>query len=388
MSTSRSIDVSKTAPEAGAASSPLPEQEVRVPRRTYRVVPVPYWKDNPYLDLFYGALEPAGVKVVSLPFYSARILLAARDRVDAVHFHWPEGVWKGGKVDMVLGMARFLALLSAARWAGCRVLWTAHNLTPHEGNVAVSRIGLRALARASDLIICHDASAHGEIRRRFGSGPRVVVMPHGSYAGHFPVPAPRASVLAALGLNPALPVVSCIGALRDYKGIEVACDAAARLGGAVQLLVAGSSHRTHDLAALTRRMDTVPGARLVARFLSEQEIADVTAASDLVLLPYHKITGSGALLMAWTHGRAVVASDLPYFRELVPPSGGAGWLFEAGDPDALSAAIREALAVPDHIRSQAAYAEAAKYEWATCVAPVARVLSEWQQGKSLRRKKR
>ena len=68
------------------------------------------------------------------------------------------------------------------------------------------------------------------------------------------------------------------------------------------------------------RRATVRGRALplwcCGEFVSDQAYSDIVAAADAVLLPYRKITGSAVLLAAWTLGRGVVASDLPYFREM------------------------------------------------------------------------
>lgn len=75
-----------------------------------------------------------------------------------------------------------------------------------------------------------------------------------------------------------------------------------------------------------------------------------------------------------------LASDLPYFREMIPHPSAAGQLFRTGDGESLAAAIREYLRVPRETRCAAATAEAQKYSWATCVAPVA----EWMARRRFR----
>ena len=129
-----------------------------------------------------------------------------------------------------------------------------------------------------------------------------------------------------------LPVVSCIGRLREYKGLDLACATAEHLAGRVQTVIGGLPHPGFDVRFLREAAASTPGLRLIERTLTDAEVADVTGASDAVLLPYREITGSAALLMALGMGRGVVASDLPYFREILGGEPDAGVVVPSREP--------------------------------------------------------
>src|SRR5688572_30291023 len=85
-----------------------------------------------YTTCFYDALQLAGASVVNGDF-SGRWVLAQRGRVDYIHIHWPSFLYqKPRALDSLLGFARFVLLLALARLCGLRLVWTAHNLYPHE----------------------------------------------------------------------------------------------------------------------------------------------------------------------------------------------------------------------------------------------------------------
>jgi glycosyltransferase involved in cell wall biosynthesis len=123
-------------------------------------------------------------------------------------------------------------------------------------------------------------------------------------------------------------------------------------------------------------MARLPHAVLIDRRLSDQEFADLTAASDVSLLPYSNVTTSGALMASWTLGTGVIASDLPFFRELIPTPGPAGRLFHVGDAGNLAETIRAYLSIPRAERCEAAGREARKYNWPDCVMPVVRWMKQ------------
>ena len=64
--------------------------------------------------------------------------------------------------------------------------------------------------------------------------------------------------------------------------------------------------------------------------------------TDICLFPYREIYGSGALLMAYSYGKPVIASDIPVFREETE-NGKAGLLFASEQPEQLKNAILQTL---------------------------------------------
>ena len=333
---------------------------------------------NPYFALCHGALAKRGISVSDDLEISLEWLRARGGGVDGVHLHWPERFWRrrfGGTgriqraaraVDHLLQLNRFLR---AARRRGVQSIWTVHNLEPHEGAYRWDRYGYRLLARECDLVICHSQSAALEVRDAYHPRGCVVVMPHGDPAAAYPRPRSRADVLAEMRLDPRRPVVSCLGWMRPYKGLDMACAAVERLNGRVQLIIGGHRHGALDAAPIFAAMGRMPGV-LIDRELTDQEFADLTAASDAILLPYRAITGSGALLSALGLGRGAVTSDLPYFREILAGEPDAGVTVSGWDPSAWADGILRYLERPAAARSRAALRLAERYSWDRCVEPL------------------
>lgn len=323
--------------------------------------------ESPYYSLFYGALAEYGVTPMPL---KRNVHWVRAHQTDVVHFHWPETFWRRGTEGVRRRAAELKKLwdfLRAARRAGVRIVWTVHNIEAHEGGDLSDTIGHRLIATHADLLICHSEWAAKAVRKRYRTNAQVVVMPHGNFAGVFPQPRSAESVRAELGVSSRRPLVSCLGILRGYKGLEIACAAAERLGDDAHLLIAGAPHRDFDPSALRTAVNLLPHATFLDRRLTEQEFADFTASSDASLLPYTKVTSSGVLLSSWTLGTGVIASDLPPFCELLRDAGEAGRLFTSGDAGALADAIRSYVAIPRAARTTAALAQSDRYAWSKCV---------------------
>ena len=346
---------------------------------------------NPYIELFYRALTHHGIEHAGRLVPEASWLSGAGQGTDAVHIHWPERIWRGkrrGRAEEILawvsgrsirGVWRLRQFLERARQRGIVRVWTVHNVAHHEGSTAVDRWGYRVLARHSDLLLCFSHAAEAELRREYGNSTPIVVISIGTYKGVYPPPRPRAEACARLGLNPEVPIVSCLGLLRPYKGVEVACEAAEALGGRVQLFVAGAPNRAFDSKGLVARAAASGGAIVaVPRTLTEDEFADAVGASEAVVLPYRAITGSSMLFAAWTLGAGVIASDLPFFREMLDGRPLLGRTFRNGDAADLARAIETYLAIPLEERRQAIAAAVDDLEPERVVTPFVEALRTWR----------
>ncbi len=352
---------------------------------------------NPYFRLFYDALRKHGVELAGTFVPSRRWLRENRDAFDVLHFHWPEWIIRSAPdwlrfLDSVPGGWRlhsrleptfallqiheYRAFLEAARASRKLIVWTCHNLEPHEGRTWPVRAAFRSLARAADLVICHDAASAERCQTLYSPRGKVSIMEHGNYDGVYPPARPRTAVLSEIGLSPAQPLVLFIGQIRPYKGVELACEAAARLGERISLLIAGHSPIAAYATQVKELVKRLPNARSIDRHLTAHEFADYVGASDLVLLPYRSVTGSGSALATLTLGRGMIASDLPFFTNLLLGHPNAGRVFPTGNAHAMVEAIEGFLEVAPAERESAARALAARFAWDRLVPPIARNLRE------------
>jgi glycosyltransferase involved in cell wall biosynthesis len=195
----------------------------------------------------------------------------------------------------------------------------------------------------------------------------------GNYDGVYPPPQDPERFAQSFGIPLNKPIVTVLGLLRAYKGLDVAIEAARFLKPSVHLVVAGApiGDITEFRRAVAASADHVT---LIADRLSDQNVSNLLHLSEMMWLPYRRISSSSAALLALTASRGVIASDLPFFREILEGSAGAGRLVRASDPMALAEATRAYLQVSASERAAAARALADRYAWDQVVQDFAQTL--------------
>ncbi len=176
-----------------------------------------------------------------------------------------------------------------------------------------------------------------------------------------------------------VPTILAMGRLDPRKGIEHLIDAlptVARALGRVRLLVAGSGPRAHTLQA--RAAARAPG---LVHFLGPVPAAQVPglyATADCLCAPAVRNESFGIVLLeAMASGRAIVASDIAGYRQVVRP-GETGLLVPPGSPTSLASALVSVLADPARQRAmgEAGRRLARTYAWDQVTARLLQVYGE------------
>lgn len=342
---------------------------------------------NPYLSLFYDALGEEGVPRGPDAKLDLRWLSAHRTTVLWLHAHWPEPLyhWHRGPTRLrpVLSWVKlglFAIRLRIARLLGYRIVWTIHQVFPHDTTQPrLDRAGLRVLAGAAEVLLAHSESTVEAARRELGPGiASVTVIPHGSYIGVYPPGRARDLVRGGFGLSESDVMVLCFGELRGDSDIDVllAGFAATELAN-LKLVFAGNVKVRAVAAAIEASADRDPRVMQLPGFVPFEAVAELYGAADVAVLPRGNGGTSGALILALSLAVPLIAADTAANRGLGVDNA-TGWLFEARDRASLTAALVEAATASPADRASkagAASAVAQTLDWADAAGTVARRLS-------------
>ncbi|GGF39078.1 hypothetical protein GCM10011519_10870 [Marmoricola endophyticus] len=345
--------------EAGRGRGPAPRH------------PVHFWPDytsgNPIQSMMYAALGDVDAYPVAVPGTLADWLERRTPRAQGLvlHLHWTAPILQNCRsaVDALVALRRTLTALEGYVGAGGRMAWTIHNVLPHDVKWRWAELELAQwLADHAERVHVMAPVTVREARPFYVVDPaRVVQVDLSSYEGVYPRWIGRQEARRRLGLEPHHRVLTAVGGIRAYKGLNRMLDVFAAMAAEdpdLRLLVAGQPSGD-GIEELRERCEADP--RVVARFgfVADADLQVWMHAADLAVLPYRAILNSAAFTLAHTFGLPVVG----------PAAGGLlEWdhvdhvrLFDPADDGSLEETLRTAVTdlVVDETRAARAH-EAAR----------------------------
>jgi len=214
------------------------------------------------------------------------------DKIDLIHVEHEYGLYQGLEGGFYAALKRL----------GKPIITTMH------------AIGIRwdvdrVIASTSDKVIVHNEFC----ARRFGF-PSVVI-PHGTKPCEIPS---VEEAKRSLGIDPRAPIVGYCGFISEYKGLEVLFEAMVKVPKVAVLIGGGwfaGPGTTYSMNLKQKSLAALPGRCQWLGYVADEKLPTVYGACDIIVYPSRFATESGALLMALSHGKAVLATNIPPFKE-------------------------------------------------------------------------
>lgn len=308
-----------------------------------------YWT-NVYQKMLFGDLQRAGHYPVPVADAKAHLDAATKRPGDPGVFNiqWPDPILQPspGPFSAQLALDEFTESLLRYKARGGRLVWTVHNVVPHEGKFRWAEVQLGALlAEQADVVhLLSEATIEAAAPYYTIDPAKAVVIEHSSYDGLYPDWISREGARERLGLLPSERVLVTVGGVRPYKGLDRLVDVfdeLSRTDPSLRLLIAGRPGKLARSASFEKRCLDHPRIEALFEFVPDDQLQVWMRAADLAVLPYRNILNSGSFLLAQSFGLPVVApragalaqyEDEPHVR-----------LFPADDNAALKACVEQAL---------------------------------------------
>jgi len=235
------------------------------------------------------------------------------DKPDAVHVQF---------LPLVLfGLPFELWLLSFAHRRGIKIVYTVHNVLPHDTGERHRQLYQRLYTMANRLI-CHDAAAKNLLVEQFNQdASRISIIPHGQL--HAPESSnSQREARRRLGFSTGECVVLWQGILAPYKGVAFLLDAwrivrAANPRARLAIVGGGDERVAREIRDKVASLGLIEGVRLELRFVTVPELEDFHSAADILVYPYAEATTSGALMTGIGYGKAIIATRTPAFEQIL-----------------------------------------------------------------------
>jgi glycosyltransferase involved in cell wall biosynthesis len=262
---------------------------------------------------------------------------------DVIHVEW---------IPMARQLPFELWFLRAARSLGCKLVYTVHDVLPHDSSERF-RVLYRNIYQRMDALVCHNPESKQRLIQEFGvAADRIHVIPHGPLF-HDAKPVSMADARAQLGLPKDQCIVLWQGILRPYKGIEFLLETWRNLRdqrnnsskdqtrGAILVIAGmGEDDYVQSVRDHVQRLDLQNSVRLDLKYIPAEQLPAYYHACDILVYPYKAITTSGALMTGLSYRKAIIATALPCFLEHLH-DGENAIIIDFGDVAAFAAALNK-----------------------------------------------
>lgn len=319
---------------------------------------------NPYQHLLYSHMEDTKVyNVYYFPFVGSLPFLFALPiyrliGVRIVHIHWQSFTLpKNIPYSKDLSLRLFMLTLRLLRLFRFKIVWTIHNLTPHEPQTANDLLCTKRLASIAHAKIIHSSSVLDVMKQRSVDIDHTHIIPHGNYIPVYNNIITREEARKSLGIDDNQQVILFFGNIRPYKGLEKLLEAVKNINNPrLHLVIAG---KCSD-ASIEQHIESAKSSITITyhnKFIPDDDVQKYFNAADIVCLPFKNITTSGSALLALTFGKPLIAPNIGAIRD-IPQT--VGTLYDPSTTDALKIAIEELVTNPKKLAS----AQKASHEYA------------------------
>lgn len=285
---------------------------------------------NPYLRIVFG--DPAFRAAATVRALPALGFAAAAPNL---HVQWPEYLLHHplARRSRAAAEALYWSLvrsLDRVRRRGGRVVWTAHNLHPHEfptrhAEAAFARWSPEITARIDTLVVMAPATAAEITGAHPALAATIATIPHPHYRGWYD-PGDPTQIRRRHGIPMTAHLTVAAGLIRPYKRIPALIAAFAEAARPDEyLLVAGPCPDPALRAAVESVARTSSRVRLSLGALDDTTFATTVAAGDLFVANFDAILNSGSVIAALSLDRPVLAPRLGALADLATQVG-PGWL--------------------------------------------------------------
>ena len=333
--------------------------------RSYEVIHMPYYRENPYQDLLLDNLKIFGLDVkygkmvqyFSVVNISLLFNVIRNFGVDIIHLHWQHPfLLANSRCKTIVKSLLFVSQLVILKIVGKKVVWTVHNVKHHENKHKELEVFFSSiLAWFADAIIAHCKAAKREIQTVLNvKKDKIVVIPHGTWHNAYENAVSREEARNRLNLLPRDFTFLHLGRIRPYKGLQELIEDFQKLeANDTKLIIAGKPENKQLVEFVTKKVGGDSNIRLILRFVPDSEIQMYMNAADIMILPYRDILTSGAAILGMSFGKPIIAPRLGCIPDVLDDSG--GFLYDPAEEDGLLNAMRNALASRAKLREMGNY---------------------------------
>ena len=202
---------------------------------------------------------------------------------------------------------------------GSKIVWTVHNAAPHDAyQPRYSHYFMSWFAKQCEglIFMSEESKATFFSLHSCKESVQYAIIPHGHYRNSYPAAIDNALAKSKLSLPNNKKVLLCFGMIKPYKNIDVLMELFTQAKLLDYVLVVAGNTDSPELKEKLFQRAKYPNIHLFLQFIPDDKLHIYLSAADTVILPYKTILNSGALLLALSFNKPVIAPHIGAFVSL------------------------------------------------------------------------
>lgn len=289
--------------------------------------------------------------------------LIRQEKYDVIHFQF----FRRRRIESI-----YFVLL---KLMGKKLAHTVHDISPLNES-KLDHLFNHLVYKISDILFVHSNSNKISLAQLMKlKEEKIYVMPHGDFDNYIPENIlSKSEARKIFGLSQTQNVVLFFGAIKEYKGLDILSKSlllASMKIDNLAVIIAGEAGDAETREIISKCKDILsklPEEVKVVfhiEFIPVSEVSKYFIASDVVVLPYKRVTHSGIPHLAYTFGRPIIATNVGDFKEIIE-EGKSGFVLSSNNHENLSEKIILAFSDKPKLEEMGKYARncfASKYSW-------------------------
>ena len=240
---------------------------------------------------------------------------------------------------VIFWVPQFLTIIVLIKlFSKTKLLFISHNVVEHEANFIKKWLSKIVLSRG-DFFIVHSLEEKEKLIDLIGER-NIIDTFHPTYEVFDYERISSTSARKKLQINNKW-VILFFGFVREYKGLKHLLNAMPKILEEldVRLIIAGEFWDDKDnYTDLIKKLNITDNVSIFDDYIPNEAVPSFFYASDIVVLPYISVTGSGMVQLAYGFNKPVVVSNIGALSQVVK-NRKTGYLVEKGNSDDIAEAV-------------------------------------------------
>lgn len=216
----------------------------------------------------------------------------------------------------------FLLFISLIKLLGYRLVWTIHDLLPHENYFTNNELISIFLSKLSDAKIVHSQTTLQTMKKLGFNTTDTELIQIGNYIGAYKNNVSKQKARSLLNINKNDFVFGYFGKIEKYKGICTLVESFRSLKVVkTKLLIAGSCNNKNLKKYLINQAKENPNIILYMKYISDNQVQRYINCTDILVYPFTSITTSSSVILAMSFGKPVIAPLIGDIRDMPKNTG-------------------------------------------------------------------